>query len=392
MRILLVHNAYQYRGGEDRVVEAEIALLRSHGHQVETWFRSNHEIAGVSPPVLACDTLWSRQTTAVLTETLHRFQPDLVHAHNTFPLISPSLYWAASRAGVPVVQALHNFRLICLNALFLRDGQVCEDCMGKQPWRGVVRGCYRGSRTASLALAGMLALHRGLGTFRNRVTRYIALNDFCRDKFISGGLPADRVVVKPNFVDWCGDVPQSGRLTVQNGERKGMLFVGRLSLEKGIATLAEAKAMLPNFTLRVAGEGPSVGLLDGVPGVVRMGSLAPGVVRTKLTQSLALIVPSICYETFGLVISEAFSMATPVIASRIGALTDIVEEGVTGLVFEPGNATDLAEKMAWAASHPEEMAAMGCNARKVYEQKYTPEKNYEMLMNIYQQAIDDNNR
>ena len=214
MRILFVHNAYQHRGGEDSVVEAEIALLQSHGHAVETYFRSNEDVAGMSSLALARHTLWSPRTPHDLADLIRRFQPDVIHVHNTFPLISPSLYWAAERARVPVVQTLHNFRLMCLNALFLREGKVCEDCMGHLPWRGVARACYRESRAASAALAGMLTLHRGLGTYRNKVARYIALNEFCRGKFIEGGLPAERVVVKPNFVDFAApqSAPRAGLL------------------------------------------------------------------------------------------------------------------------------------------------------------------------------------
>jgi glycosyltransferase involved in cell wall biosynthesis len=373
-RVLVVHNAYQHRGGEDTVVESEIALLRSHGHEVETWFRSNDDVAGMSSLSLARTTLWSDRTQQELGERIRRFRPDVIHAHNTFPLISPSLYWAAAHAGVPVVQTLHNFRLMCLNALFLREGKVCEDCMGQVPWRGVVRACYRGSHAASAALAGMLTLHRGLGTYRNKVARYIALNEFCRGKFIEGGLPAERVVVKPNFVDF--DMPEPVA-------RAGLLFVGRLSVEKGVATLAQAMTLLPDVKLRVAGDGPEAGLLDGVAGVTRLGSQPGEAVRQEMSRAAALVVSSIWYETFGLVIIEAFACSTPVIASRIGALADIVRDGETGLLFEPGNPRDLADKMAWALAHLEQMAAMGRNARAQYEAEFSAEVNYRRLMEIY---------
>ena len=373
-RVLVVHNAYQHRGGEDTVVESEIALLRSHGHEVETWFRSNDDVAGMSSLSLARTTLWSDRTQQELGERIRRFRPDVIHAHNTFPLISPSLYWAAAHAGVPVVQTLHNFRLMCLNALFLREGKVCEDCMGQVPWRGVLRACYRGSHAASAALAGMLTLHRGLGTYRNKVARYIALNEFCRGKFIEGGLPAERVVVKPNFVDF--DMPEPVA-------RAGLLFVGRLSVEKGVATLAQAMTLLPDAKLRVAGDGPEAGLLDGVAGVTRLGSQPGEAVRQEMSRAAALVVSSIWYETFGLVIIEAFACSTPVIASRIGALADIVRDGETGLLFEPGNPRDLADKMAWALAHLEQMAAMGRNARAQYEAEFSAEVNYRRLMEIY---------
>jgi len=383
MKILVVHNAYQHRGGEDTVVESEIAMLQSHGHEVETWFRSNDDVAGMSSLSLARSTLWSDRTQHELADRVRRFRPDVIHAHNTFPLISPSLYWAAAHAGVPVVQTLHNFRLMCLNALFLREGRVCEDCMGRLPWRGVARACYRGSHAASAALAGMLTLHRGLGTYRSKVARYIALNEFCRGKFIEGGLPAERVVVKPNFVDWAEGLPYPNPLPRGEGERKGLLFVGRLSVEKGVATLAEAMAMLPDVALRVAGDGPEAGLLEGVAGVTRLGSLPGDAVREEMGRAAALVVSSIWYENFPRTIVEAFASGTPVIASRIGALADIVRDGETGLLSEPGNSRDLADKMAWALSHPEQMAAMGRNARAQYEAEFSAEVNYRRLMEIY---------
>lgn len=373
-RVLIVHNAYQHRGGEDSVVAEEIALLESRGHQVETYFRHNDDIAGLSALVVAQQTLWSSRTSHDLAKQIRNIRPDIIHVHNSFPLISPSLYWAAEQAGVPVVQTLHNFRLMCLNALFLRDGQVCEDCLGHSPWRGVARACYRGSRAASAVLTGMLVLHRGMGTYRNKVARYIALNGFCRNKFIEAGLPAERVVVKPNFVDFAPPEPAL---------RAGLLFVGRLSVEKGVTTLAAAMARLPEAAVRVAGEGPEAAVLEGVAGVTRLGSLPGEIVRHEMSRAVALVVPSIWYENFPRTIVEAFACCLPVIASRIGALAEIVRDGETGLLFEPGNAQDLASKMAWAQGHPEQMAEMGRKARAQYEAEFSAEVNYQRLMEIY---------
>lgn len=377
LRVLVVHNRYLQRGGEDSVVDSEIQLLRDHGHPVELFERSSEALSS-SPLVMAKELVWNGSVQRELADALARFEPDVVHVHNTFPLISPAAYWAADAARVPVVQTLHNFRLMCLNAMFLRDGKVCEDCMGQLPWRGVARACYRGSRSASAALAGMLTLHRGLGTYRNKVARHIALNEFCRDKFIEGGLPAECVVVKPNFVDF--ELPQAL-------PRAGLLFVGRLSAEKGLATLAEAIAMLPAVQLRVAGDGPEAGLLDGVAGVTRLGSLPSEAVRHEMNRAAALVVPSIWYETFGLVVIEAFACGTPVIVSRIGALARLVREGETGLLFEPGNPRDLADKIAWAQANSERMAEMGRNARAQYEAEFSAEVNYLRLMEIYGDAI-----
>lgn len=387
MRILVIHNAYQQRGGEDSVVEAEIALLRSHGHEVATYFRDNDDIADMSAASLALQTLWSINTTNELTKIFHSFRPDVIHVHNTLPLISPTVYWAAERAGVPVVQTLHNFRLMCLSALYLREGKVCEDCMGHLPWRGVVRKCYRDSIAASAVLAVMLALHRGLGTYRNKVSRYIALNDFCRNKFVEAGFPEEKVVVKPNFCE--EKEVRSGALSNKNGA----LFVGRLSEEKGVVTLLDAWRGL-DIPLRVAGDGP---LLQQNRGRHRvnvefLGRLTGGQVAQEMSQASFLVMPSEWYEGFPMVLVEAFAHGLPVVASRLGAMAEIVEDGITGLHFEPGNFQDLALKVRWMHDHPEECQQMGENAQREYEQKYTPVNNYAVLVDVYQQAIDENKK
>jgi glycosyltransferase involved in cell wall biosynthesis len=277
-----------------------------------------------------------------------------------------------------VVQTLHNFRLHCPQAMYLRDGKVCEDCMGKLPWRGVVHGCYRGSRVQTAVLAGMVSWHRAIHTWDTKVTRYIALNEFCRNKFIQGGLPPERVVVKPNFVDFPA---------LEACARTGFLFVGRLSSEKGVDVLVHAFGLIASASLRVAGTGPEANLLQGVPGLIALGALPGEQVRQEMAGSLALVLPSIWYENFPRTLVEAFGCGLPVIASRIGALAELVTDGVNGLLFEPGNAKDLADKMRWAQQHPTEMAAMGHNARKLYEAEFTAERNYQQLMVIYQDAI-----
>ena len=377
-RVLLVHNAYQLRGGEDAVVEAEFELLCNRGHAVERFQRHNNELASVSAASAAIDTIWSRQSVATLRTTLQRFQPNVVHFHNTFPLISPAAYWAVRAAGLPVVQTLHNFRLHCPQAMYLREGKVCQDCIGKLPWRSVQHGCYRDSRMQSAVLTGMLAVHRALGTYRNKVTRYIALNEFCRRKFIEGGLPAERIVIKPNFVDF---------VQVPSPVRDGFLFVGRLSAEKGVAVLIAAWQMLTSGTLRVVGSGPESHLLGDIARLSALGALSGQAVQLQMASATALVLPSICYDSFPRTLVEAFACALPVIASRLGPLADLVEEGVTGLLFNPADALDLAKKMQWAQAHPERMAEMGRNARAKYEAEFSADINYTQLIAIYQDAI-----
>lgn len=384
MKVLIVHNAYQQRGGEDVVVEAESALLTSRGHEVRLFCRSNRDIGAARGLALGLRTIWSAPAAAEVGEVLKDFAPQVVHVHNTFALISPSVYWAAAAAGVPVVQTLHNFRLLCPQATFLRDGVVCEDCLGRVPWRGAARGCYRGSRAQSTMVAATLTVHRALGTWRHKIARYIALNEFCRNKFIEGGLPSELIEVKPNFVD----LPAPDDLP-----RSGFLFVGRLSAEKGLAVLAAASAAWPEAAIRVAGTGPeSESLARRSPAVRMLGELTKEEVRTEMLRARALVIPSICHETFSLALIEAFGNALPVIASRAGALPELVEDGVTGLIFRAGDGDDLARKMRWADEHPDAMASMGRRARQRYEQAFSAEPNYRRLMEIYAAAVGTTGR
>ena len=378
LRILFVHNAYQQRGGEDAVVDDEVQLLREHGHAVELYRRDNHDIASMGKLAAARDTLWSVRTQHEVEAVLKRFRPDVVHTHNTFPLISPSIYWAAAKCHVPVVQTLHNFRLLCPQAMLLREGKVCEDCVGKLPWRGVARRCYRGSLQQSAVLASMLVLHHGLGTYAGKVTRYIALNDFCREVFVRGGLPAKRLSVKPNFVADPGLGTAAGA---------GFLYVGRLSVEKGIATMADALAAAPSQQCEVIGTGPEEMVIGKLTNVKMAGWQQGDYVAERMKNSLALVMPSLWYENFPRTLVEAFACGLPVIASRLGAMAYLIRDGETGLLFNPGDARDLAAKLAWAQAHPDAMRGMGEAARREYESKYTPLRNLDMLLAIYREAM-----
>ncbi len=378
MRALIVHNLYQHAGGEDAVVRDEIALLQRNCVEVELYQRDNAVIPEMPRAGLAAQTIWSSRTMREVTQVIKRFRPDVVHAHNTFPLISPSVYYAASRMDVPVVQTLHNFRLSCVQAMFLREGKVCEACIGKLPWRGIVRRCYRGSAMQSAVMVGMLGLHRAIGTYSARVARYIALNEFCRDKFIEAGLPAERIVVKPNFVD----LPPPGNRPL----RSGGLFVGRLSPEKGVSVLGEAVANGAG-AVDVVGTGPEEAVLRTVSGITLLGWREPAETYERMRSASFLVMPSVWYENFPRTLVEAYACGLPVIASRLGAMETLVREGETGLLFTPGDARDLAAKMLWAHGHPEEMLRMGRAARAEYEARYTSEINIARLIGIYRDAI-----
>jgi glycosyltransferase involved in cell wall biosynthesis len=377
-RVLIVHNSYRQRGGEDVVVDAELRLLREHGHVVATYSRDNDSIDNLPKTTVAMDTLWSSRTMVELDRRIAAFKPDVIHIHNTFPLVSPSLYWAAARRNVPVMQTLHNFRLLCPQAMFLRNDNVCEDCLGHSPWRSVMRSCYRDSAAQTAVLAGMLMLHRTIGTYDRKVTRYIALNRFSRDKFVEGGLPADRISIKPNFVD----IPERPQTS-----RSGALFVGRLSAEKGISLLLQALDRLPGLDIDVVGTGPEAWQIDSHPRAHGVGMQHRAEVVERMHRAAYLVMPSIWYEAFPLVVLEAFACGLPVIAAHLGSMQEIIEDGRTGLLFEPRSSESLAAKIAWAEEHPAEMAQMGCNARAEYVAKYTPDRNYEQLMAIYESAV-----
>lgn len=379
MKIVIAHNAYRFAGGEDAVVEAEASMLRDHGHEVVLYQRHNDELESMSKAAAAAAAIWSHRSSSEMADLCSRFHPDVIHVHNTFPLISPSVLWMAAKKRIPVIQTLHNFRLLCPQAMFLRDGKVCEDCLGKLPWRGVTRKCYRGSTLQSAVAASVLATHRVLGTYRDCISCFIALSAFARDKLIAGGLPAERFRIKPNFV-------RSDRMPDWS-RRMGGLFVGRLSAEKGLDVLADAIRMSNGADIYIVGTGPLEDFARKVFGAAYLGHQPRERVLELLHGARYLVAPSTCYETFGLTLIEAFASGTPVIASRHGAYAELVHDGVNGLLFSPGDPRDLADKIAWAERHPERMLDMGRAAYQEYETRYTPQRNHEILMNIYEDAV-----
>ena len=386
MRILFVHNRYQQAGGEDRVVQAESALLRARGHAVEMMEEDNDGIAGwADAAITAGRAVYSFSAAGEIRKRIERFKPDLVHIHNFFPRLSPSIHYACHSAHVPVVQTLHNYRLLCPASTFVRDGKLCEDCLGKAvPWPAVQHGCYRQSRGASAAVANMLTLHRAAGTWNRTVTRFIALTEFARRKFIEGGLPAEKIMVKPNFVD---PDPGMGR-----GAGGYALFVGRLSEEKGIRTLLAAWSLLRNGErLKIVGDGPLAQLVKDAAATVRgvewLGSRGRDDVQQLMGDATVLVFPSIWYEGFPLVLAEAFAVGLPIIASRMGAMEETIAHGDTGALFTPGNAGELAASVEWAFAHPERMEPMRRNTRDEFLRGYTSNANYALLINIYKLSI-----
>ena len=382
MQILSVHNRYRIRGGEEECYEAETTLLKERGHTVAAYEKDNGRVSAANKLQMAIETIWSGKAYSDLTQQLRNRPYNVVHLHNFFPLISPSVYYAAKAEGVSVVQTLHNYRLLCPNALFFREGKVCEDCLGKfVPYPGVLHGCYRDNRVESAATASMLTVHRTMGTWTNTVDRYITLTNFAREKLIQGGLPAEKIVVKPNFVD-----PDPG---VGSGSGGYALYVGRISVEKGIDVLLEAweKLSMP-VPLKIVGDGPLADLVvqatKRFASIEWLGRRPMSEVHKLMGEAMFLVFPSKWYETFGRVAIEAFAKGTPVIASKIGAMVELINDEHTGLHFQPSVPEDLAAKVEWALANPQKLALMRGEARAEYEAKYTAEINYQQLIDIYQ--------
>lgn len=385
MRILMVHNRYQLEGGEDGVMQAEARLLHQKGHEVELFEESNDGIVGgIEAVKTAIHCVYSVTAAHEIKKRIGQFQPDLVHVHNFFPRLSPSIHSVCHRARVPVVQTLHNYRLLCPASTLLRDGRICEECVGKLlPWPAVRHSCYRQSRAASAAVANMLAVHRVLRTWSRTVSRFIALTEFARQKFCAGGLPAEKIAVKPNFV-----LADPG---VGTGNGGYALFVGRLSEEKGIETLLDAwERLKTKRALKVVGDGPLASKVQNVvsriPSVEWLGWRGREEVYRLMADAAILIFPSVWYEGFPLVLAEAFASGLPIIASRLGAMAELVTEGKTGRLFTPGQSEELAEVVEWVFTHPNERKAMQHAVREEFENKYTADANYTMLLDIYRSA------
>jgi len=391
MNILVAHNYYKLAGGEDQCVAAEVALLRAQGHRVTQYCVSNDATDGMGRLELASRTIWSGPTFLEMRRLIRVHRPQVVHFHNTLPLLSPAAYYAARAESAPVVQTLHNFRLLCVNALLFRDGRPCEDCLGKAvPWRGVAHKCYRGSRSASAAVAAMISAHRLLGTWRNAVDAYIALSEFSRRKFIEGGLPADRIAVKSNFL-----YPEPG---TGAGDGGYAVYVGRLSAEKGVETLLRAWRNLgTTVPLKIAGVGPLEPAVREAAAqnasIQWLQGLSHERVYDVIGAASALILPSECYEgALPRVVIEAFAKGTPVIASRLGAMAEVVEDGRNGVQLTPGEPEDLAAKVRCLFSDSSTLKRMRRSARETFDQSFTADANHESLMAIYARVMNDSRR
>ncbi len=385
MKILLAHNQYQQPGGEDQSVAAEIAMLEAFGNEVIQYRVHNDSIKAMSGLSVAARTIWNRSSYREVRQLIKVHRPDIAHFNNTFPLISPAAYYAARAEGVPVIQTLRNYRLLCPSAFFLRDQQVCELCLGRMvAWPSIVHRCYRQSRSATAVVVAMLATHRLVRTWQNAIDIYIALTEFGRDTFVRGGLPQEKIVIKPNFV-----YPDPG---VGHGQGGYAIFVGRLSDEKGIKTLLDAWSLLESeVPLKIVGAGPLDAQVQAAasrdPSITWIGQQSPAAVASLVGEAAFLVFPSLWYEGLPRTIIEAFAKGTPVIGSKLGAMQDLISHDRNGLLFEPGQPDALAAVVREIWQDHDRLKRLRQSARSEFESHYSYQANYQCLMTIYQQAL-----
>jgi len=366
-------------------------LLEENGHEVIEYTINNqviNEMSTLKKIQVAVETPWSLTEYRKLTAFLEESKPAIVHVHNFFPLFSPSIYYACKKKKIPVIQTLHNYRLLCPSAMFLRENKICEKCLGGSILNSVVHGCYRDSVSQTIPIAGMISLNKILNTWNKRVDKFIALTEFAKSKFVQGGLKEDKIVVKPNFIN-----STTNKVDI-NEKEKIILFVGRLSKEKGTNLLLEAWNLIENkhnYKLVIIGEGPEEERLKSEynnEDIIFKGSLNSDEVLENMRKSRYLVVPSIWYEGFPMTIIESYSVGTPVLASNIGSLKEIIIDGKTGYKFEAGNVKEITFKLQTIINENDiSYTRLLENTLANFKKNYTDKVNYENLIDIYNRAI-----
>ena len=396
MKILLVHNFYgsSAPSGENTAYLAERELLKGHGHDIIEFTRHSDEIreSGLSGTLRgAFGTPWNPFCVRDIRRFIERERPDVMHAHNTFPLLSPAVFRAARGLSTATVLTLHNYRTFCAAGIPMRNSIPCLECIEKDSVVPAMKyGCYRNSRLATMPMAAMISLHKKLGTWKRDVDAFIAFTEFQKNKMAGGGLPEERMYIKPHFYP---DPPAP--MPWEDREAK-IVFVGRLGWEKGVHVLVDAWQRWGHSapTLEIIGDGPQLvkieKMVDGAAlnsKIHFFGQIPFSQTQEKMARARLLVLPSLCFEGFPMVIREAFALGVPVAGSCIGSLPGIIAENKTGRLFSPGDPADLFRviKELWEA--PQNLDQMAKRARDEFEEKYTPNKNYEQLISIYHKAI-----
>ena len=391
MKILIIHNRYKQFGGEDVAVELESSILVKKGHEVKTLYFDNSSIDGyVSKIGSAFRSIYNFSSARKVSKIILQFKPDIIHVHNLFFVASPSVIYTAFKYKIPVILTLHNYRLICANALLLRNNEVCELCTQKKiPLSGIRYKCYNNSFTASALVTSITGIHKLLNTWRNKIHTYIALTEFSRSKLLHSSLhiPANKMITKPNFI------PDPGEGNMQR--ENFFLFAGRIVKEKGVHILAKAFADMPENKIIIIGDGPERRSLQEefkpYPNIYFTGQMEKKELAEYMKRCKALICPSIWYEGAPLTILEAFATGTPVIASRLGSMIESITDGFNGLHFTAGDANDLSKTVRLFIKESENNSMFYKNARQTYLEKYHEEIHYDAILKIYEKAIKEYN-
>ena len=390
-RILLAHNKYQLPGGEDIGFSTEVEMLREKGHEIIEYIRHNDEIKDYSPfqkLKFPLKMIWSDKTYHEVKEIIKKRKPNIAHFHNIFPLISPSAYYACKDEGIPVIQLLNNYRLICPGGFLLRDNKTCEDCITGGLQNSIKHRCYRDSLILTSSLAMMLKYHRNKGTWFDKVDKYVALSEFSKSKYVEAGFPGSKIVVKPNFV-----APDPGRREVDDGY---VLFFGRLSIEKGPQTAVKAWRYIENVPLKIVGVGPLEEELHNfvkehsIKNIEFLSYVPNTEIFDIIKRARFVVIPMEWYEILPRVLIETYACGVPIIASKIGVMADLVINHISGLHFEVGNAKDLSDKVRLLYNDRNLLRKLSGGARKEYETKYVKDVNYEKLMSIYKELSAGN--
>ena len=383
MKILIIHNKYKILGGEDIQTLEEVELLRKHGNEVELFHVSNDSIDDdINNFRLALDTVWSKKYYKELLDKIKREKFDIVHVHNFFPLLSPSIFYAARKAGAKVIMTAHNYRLICPNALMYINNEICSACVGKKiPYPALFKKCYRGSFSATAATVAMLSIHNIIQTWKNKIDGIVCISDFLKKQLADVGFKSEQLHVKHNFVS---------SIVEPNFVAGGYyIFVGRTSDQKGLPLLLKTFEN-SDRPLVIVGDGPLNNLVEEYAGrssnIRYVGKLSLEETYKKIAGAKALILPSQSHEPFGRTIAEAFAHGTPVIGSDLGGISELILEGVNGFLFDPYKDSDLLNAITRFENIPEPNV-MRKNAFDSYQKKFTSDYNYGRIMEIYNHVL-----
>lgn len=386
MKLLILHNKYIVSGGEDVSSQAEVNLLRHAGHHVDYISVDNTNINRKNFFSLALNTFWSSSYYKKVEDLIKRNKYDLIHVQNFFPQISPSVFYAAKRNGTKIIMSVRNYRLICPNALMYVNGNICNKCVGLSfPYPAIKNKCYKNDVAATCVATGMMTMHNIMDTWNLKIDGFIAISEFVKNQLINGGISANKIHVKYNFVA----TPLISH-SIETYDR--YLYVGRLSTEKGIRNMLDAfnHPRLRNHKLTIIGEGPYVNLVENAivnnSNIEYLGKLSLADTYSLMSKSRALVFPSTWHEPFGRTVVESFAVGTPVVGSKLGGVTELIQDGYNGYLFNPYNIESMIDSICKIDSFSD-YDILRYNAKKTYEEQFTAEKNYQQVIRIYSEIL-----